>query len=122
MPTRGARPTRRCWSPPATAWPPKCAGYQSLGLGLVKHGFVVLTYDPAGQGERGIFYDPPSGFPRGHRHRRTSMVGIQSLLAGESIARYMVWDGMRAIDVLQSLPYVDPAKRSAYPAVPAAAP
>jgi hypothetical protein len=29
---------------------------------------------------------------------------IQSLLAGESVARYRVWDGMRGIDVLQSRP------------------
>ena len=35
------------------------------------------------------------------------MVGVQSLLAGESIARYMVWDGIRGIDLLQSLPIVD---------------
>src|SRR5690606_29933553 len=34
------------------------AFYQTLSIGLVKHGFVVLTYDPAGQGERRIFYDP----------------------------------------------------------------
>src|SRR5439155_361157 len=28
------------------------ASYQTLSLGLVKNGFVVLTYDPLGQGER----------------------------------------------------------------------
>ena len=38
------------------------------------------------------------------------MIGIQSLLGGESVARYMVWDGIRSLDLLQSLPYVD-AKR-----------
>ncbi len=29
--------------------------YQALGIGLVKSGFVVLTSDPVGQGERQIF-------------------------------------------------------------------
>lgn len=87
------------------------AFYQNLGLGLVKNGFVVLTYDPIGQGERRLFYDRDLGDSKvGGTTTEHSMVGIQSLLAGESIARYMVWDGMRAIDVLQSLPYVNPKR------------
>lgn len=87
------------------------AFYQALGLGLVKNGFVVLTYDPLGQGERRIYYDAGLGDSKvGGATEEHEMAGIQSLLAGENIARYMVWDGMRGIDVLQSLPYVD-AKR-----------
>jgi dienelactone hydrolase len=84
------------------------AFYQTLGLGLVKQGFVVLTYDPTGQGERRIFWDADLRDSKvGGTTTEHSMVGIQSLLAGESIARYMVWDGMRGVDVLQSLPFVD---------------
>jgi cephalosporin-C deacetylase-like acetyl esterase len=84
------------------------AFYQNLGLGLVKNGFVVLTYDPVGQGERRIYYDAALGDSKvGGTTVEHEMAGIQSLLAGESLARYMVWDGMRGIDVLQSLPYVD---------------
>jgi dienelactone hydrolase len=87
------------------------AFYQGLCLGLVKQGYVVLVYDPVGQGERRIFYDPRlEGSPVGEASSEHEMVGIQSLLGGESIARYMVWDGMRAIDLLQSLPYVDPQR------------
>jgi cephalosporin-C deacetylase-like acetyl esterase len=88
------------------------AFYQTLALGLVKQGFVVLTYDPTGQGERRIFFDRALGdsLVGNSTTVEHSMVGIQSLFLGESIARYMVWDGMRAIDVLQSLPYVDPQK------------
>ena len=87
------------------------AFYQTLGLGLVKNGFVVLTYDPVGQGERRIYYDPELGGSKvGGTTEEHEMAGIQSLLAGESIARYMIWDGMRSIDVLQSLPYVDPKR------------
>ena len=85
------------------------AFYQTLSIGLVKHGFVVLTFDPIGQGERRIFYDRELETSKlgGSTTTEHSMAGIQSLLAGESVARYMVWDGMRGIDVLQSLPEVD---------------
>ncbi len=85
--------------------------YQTLCLGLVKNGFVVLTYDPMGQGERQIYYDAALGDSKvGGPTSEHDMVGIQSLLAGESIARYMIWDGMRSIDVLESLSYVDPKR------------
>jgi len=87
------------------------AFYQTLALGLVKSGFVVLTYDPLGQGERRLFYDPDLRDSKvGGTTTEHNMVGVQSLLAGESLARYMVWDGMRGIDVLESLPEVN-AKR-----------
>jgi hypothetical protein len=87
------------------------AFYQNLSLGLVKQGYVVLTYDPIGQGERRLFYDPSLEDSKvGGTTDEHEMVGIQNLLAGESIARYMIWDGMRSIDLLQSLPFVDPKR------------
>jgi dienelactone hydrolase len=87
------------------------AFYQNLGLGLVKNGFVVLTYDPIGQGERTIYYDAAiGGSLAGGTTAEHSMVGIQSLLGGQSLASYMVWDGMRSIDVLQSQTFVDPKR------------
>lgn len=84
------------------------AFYQTLALGLVKTGFVVLTYDPLGQGERRVFYDAALGDSKvGGTTTEHQMLGVQSVLAGESIAREMIWDGIRGIDVLQSLPEVD---------------
>jgi poly(3-hydroxybutyrate) depolymerase len=35
------------------------------------------------------------------------MIGIRALLAGESVARFMVWDAVRALDVLEATPEVD---------------
>ncbi len=85
--------------------------YQSLSIGLVKYGFVVLTYDPLGQGERRIFFDRELGDSKvGGTTVEHQMVGVQALLGGESLARQMVWDGVRAIDLLQGLSEVDGEK------------
>lgn len=82
--------------------------YQSLSIGLAQYGFVVLTYDPLGQGERRIFFDQDLGDSKvGGTTVEHQMVGIQSLLGGESLARLMIWDGMRALDLVESLPEVD---------------
>ena len=112
VPARGTPPYAAVLEPVGHSLAAKVRGfYQSLALGLVKQGFVVLTYDPAGQGERRIFYNPLlEDSLVGTGTAEHSMVGIQSLLGGQSLAGYMVWDGMRALDVLQSLPYVNPDK------------
>ncbi len=85
--------------------------YQSLSIGLAHYGFVVLTYDPLGRGERRIFYDEELRDSKvGSTTVEHQMVGIQALLGGESLARMMVWDAMRGLDVLASLPEADPRK------------
>jgi dienelactone hydrolase len=87
------------------------AFYQTLSLGLVKNGFVVLTYDPLGQGERREFFDSALEDSKvGGTTSEHQMLGLQSLLAGESIARHMIWDGMRGIDLLASRSEVDPGR------------
>ena len=85
------------------------ASYQRLYLNLVKKGFIVLAIDPPGQGERLQYFDPekeqsviPDGPTREHTY-----AGLQCFLTGESIAKYFIWDGMRAIDYLVSRPEVD---------------
>jgi dienelactone hydrolase len=84
------------------------ANNQLLALGLVQRGFVVLTIDPVGQGERQIFYDEQiQGSRVGKGSNEHQMAGVANILAGESVARYFIWDAIRGIDLLQSLKEVD---------------
>jgi cephalosporin-C deacetylase-like acetyl esterase len=87
----------------------KAAGaYQMLHINLAKQGYVVLTYDPVGQGERSQFWDAEK-----HRSRfdlscgEHAVLGNPLYLLGTSLARYRIWDGMRGLDYLTSLPEVD---------------
>src|SRR5262245_31186194 len=85
--------------------------YQTLHINLVKRGFVVLTYDPVGQGERSQFWDRDKGKSRFNlvcgEH---AVLGNPLYLLGENLARYRIWDGIRALDYLASLPEVDAAR------------
>jgi dienelactone hydrolase len=82
--------------------------YQTVILNLVRKGFVVLAFDPVGQGERLQYADPQTGESKiGGPTQEHSYAGAQSFLNGVSFARYMIWDGIRAIDYLVSRKEVD---------------
>lgn len=82
--------------------------YQEIAMRLVKRGYVVLCFDPVGQGERSQFWDPVAQRSRYNlvcgEH---AVLGNLATLAGASLVRFMVWDGMRAVDYLLSRPEVD---------------
>src|SRR5436190_317929 len=83
--------------------------YQSVYINMVKAGFVVLAYDPIGQGERRQYWNPQTNqtdvaSSSTYEH---SMPGQVLLLMGEDLTHYRIWDGMRAIDYLESRPEVD---------------
>ena len=87
------------------------ANYQRCCQGLAQMGFVVLAFDPMGQGER-IQYPDSSG-----THTRLQDVdsehtvpGKQMLLYGDTATRFQLWDAIRSLDYLSSLPVVN-AKR-----------
>lgn len=87
------------------------AFYQELSIGLVKQGFIVLVYDPIGQGERRIFWDEDLGDSKaGGTTQEHSIIGWQSLIGGESAAKFRIWDGIRSLDYLESRPEVDRAR------------
>jgi dienelactone hydrolase len=69
--------------------------YQRMSVAQAKNGFVVLTIDQLGQGERGLL----------SAHK---IIGAQAFISGTHIFNFMVWDAIRAIDYLVSRPEVDP--------------
>ncbi|MHC5543041.1 alpha/beta hydrolase family protein, partial [Singulisphaera rosea] len=85
--------------------------YQILHINLAKRGFVVLTYDPVGQGERSQFWDAEAQRTRFNLGcGEHAVIGNALYLLGSNLARYRIRDGMRAIDYLASLPEVDASK------------
>lgn len=87
------------------------AGSQYRILNLVKKGFVVYAMDPVGQGERLEYYDQSSGDSvLGGTTREHSHAGVQAFITGSSQARYMTWDGIRAVDYLLTREEIDPER------------
>jgi cephalosporin-C deacetylase-like acetyl esterase len=81
---------------------------QRLAANLALKGFVVLAFDPIGQGEREQTYAPQIQSPlAGWSVNEHIQQGAQSILIGESVARYFIWDAKRALDYLVSRPDVD---------------
>lgn len=82
--------------------------YQTLHINLAKRGHAVLTYDPVGQGERSQFWDNERGRSRFNLScGEHAVLGNPLYLLGMSLARYRIWDGIRGIDYLASLPEVN---------------
>ena len=84
------------------------ATYQHVILNLVKKGFIVFAIDPVGQGERLEYFDESDNSPTvGGPTKQHSYPGAQAFIAGSSMAKYMIWDGIRAVDYLFTRDEVD---------------
>jgi dienelactone hydrolase len=82
--------------------------YQAFAQGLARLGYVVLIFDPVGQGER-LEYANKEWSPRPRPGVEEHLyAGNQQLLVGEFIGAWMAWDGIRALDYLLSRKEVDP--------------
>jgi Acetyl xylan esterase (AXE1) len=87
--------------------------YQALSQRLVQRGYVVISWDPVGQGERSQFWDASAGKSRYNLIcAEHAVMGNLAYLAGANLARWEIWDGMRAVDYLLTRPEVDPARIS----------
>src|SRR6266700_3925073 len=83
--------------------------YQALCQRLVQRGYVVISWDPVGQGERSQFWDPKAGKSRYNLIcAEHAVLGNLAYLAGTNLARWEIWDGIRAVDYLLTRPEVDP--------------
>jgi cephalosporin-C deacetylase-like acetyl esterase len=102
------------------------AGDYAMASTFARNGFVVLSYDPIGQGERLQYPDPKNAaamsagdpYPGASLAQRATgehgEAGLQPTLIGDAVARYFAWDGMRAVDYLVSRPEVDAEKIGAF--------
>lgn len=79
--------------------------YQTMGALLALNGMAALVFDPIDQGERSQM---PSALPKLQGTTAHTTLAVGSILLGRSTARFEVWDGMRAIDYLQSRPEIAP--------------
>ena len=83
--------------------------YLELCQHLVQRGYVVISWDTVGQGERSQFWDA-----KAHKSRYNlicaehAVLGNLAYLAGTNLARWEIWDGIRALDYLLTRPDVDP--------------
>jgi len=82
--------------------------YQGLSQRLASRGYVVIAWDPVGQGERSQFWDAKASKSRYNLVcAEHAVMGNLAYLAGTNLARWEVWDGMRAVDYLLTRPDVD---------------
>lgn len=82
--------------------------YQSFAQGLARQGYMVLLYDPIGQGERLQYVDDELHSRIGVGVREHLQAGNQQFLVGENISSWRAWDGIRALDYLLTRSEVDP--------------
>jgi len=83
--------------------------YQRVCLLLAKNGLAAFCYDPIGQGERYQLLDD-QGRPKYGSTLEHTLVGVGSILLGTNTARYRIYDGMRALDYLESRADIDPQR------------
>src|SRR3954467_8182610 len=89
------------------AWP----SYQKLFSNLARKGYVVLAYDPFGQGER-IEYpgSRPGESALGGGTSEHEDAGGRLILLGANFGLFRTWDGIRGIDYLLTRAEVDPER------------
>lgn len=87
------------------AWP----SYQKLFTNLARKGYVVLAYDPFGQGERIEYPGARTGVSAlGGGTSEHEHAGRRLILLGANFGLFRAWDGIRGIDYLLTRPEVDP--------------
>ena len=89
------------------AYPP----YQRFSQALARLGYLVLAFDPMGQGER-VYYPNSTGQRTrlGSSDEEHTLPGKQMLLFGDSSTRFQLWDAIRSLDYLASHPLADPKR------------
>lgn len=84
--------------------------YQRAAQGLVQWGFVVLIYDPLGQGERVQFLKPDGSVVTGDCMIEHTQLANQLWLTGTPYPALEISDALRGIDYLLTRRDVDPER------------
>ena len=84
--------------------------YQRCCQGLARLGYLVLGFDPMGQGERTHYPGTVPSRSRVGADEEHTRPGRQMLLKGDTSTRLQLWDSVRSLDYLASHPLVDPAR------------
>ena len=82
--------------------------YQSFAQGLARKGYIVLIFDPIGQGERVQYLSSDLKPQRGIGVPEHNYAGSQMILCGESLSTWLTWDAIRCVDYLLTRPEVNP--------------
>ena len=82
---------------------------QERSVQLARLGYIVLAFDPFGQGERKLFYDPDFAVQSslGRNKHQHIILNLQLHLTGHNMTRLFIWDCIRGIDVLCGLKDAD---------------
>lgn len=87
------------------------ASYQKLFSNLARKGYVVLAYDPFGQGERIEYPGARPGLSAlGGGTSEHEYAGRRLILLGANFGLFRAWDGIRGIDYLLTRAEVDPER------------
>ncbi len=86
------------------------ATYQLCCQTLAGLGFIVLGFDPMGQGERTYYPGTVPSRSRLGADEEHTFPGRQMLLKGITSTRLQAWDSVRSLDYLASHPLVDPKR------------
>ncbi len=79
---------------------------------LARLGYIVLAFDPFGQGERKILFNPDSEMESdmGQATHQHIALNLQLHLTGHNMTNYFIWDCIRGIDVLCGLDNADTSR------------
>ncbi|UYY58151.1 acetylxylan esterase [Sphingomonas sp. S2-65] len=90
-------------------------GDHAIAAQLARAGFVVLSIDIVGEGERLQFHDPEVGASKvGRPTGEHSMAFAQALPAGGHVSRFFLQDAIRGVDYLMSRADVDGGRIGAF--------
>jgi cephalosporin-C deacetylase-like acetyl esterase len=81
--------------------------YQTVFQNLARKGFVVLTWDPPGQGERLQYPVPGTNRSRFGPTGEHDRFGWPAFLVGSTTTQFETWDAVRALDYLLGRSDVD---------------